>query len=131
MRQAILIARSLNLLKVTAQLAFIAAIVAAGPAHACSAGYFAPAFLDVTDPAIGSGVALLLVALILNFARKPTFSALAIPAMFLFISYYGHWSYVGDCGYEIVFLNRVATILAAGWFVYESVKYYRYRTKSA
>ena len=95
-------AMSLDLVKATTQLALIATVVATAPAHACSYGYFAPAFLDVTDPVIGSGVVLFLVALTFKFLRKFSFNAFIVPVIFLAISYYGHWNYVGDCGYEIV-----------------------------
>lgn len=118
-------------MKATTQLASLATLVAPAQAHACVAGYFAPAFLDVTDPVIGSGVVLLLAALVLNLTRKRSFGALAVPVIFLVISYYGHWNYAGDCGYEIVFLNRIATILASAWFVYKFAVFYRHRRTSS
>ncbi len=102
------------------------------PAHAfaCAAGYFAPTYLDVTDPVIGTGFFLLLIATIINFKRKLNLNAIVMPMVFLAVSYYGHWNYVGDCGYEIVFLNRIAAIVALTWLVYELAMYYRFCRKA-
>lgn len=41
-------------------------LAAPAKAHACFSGYFAPGFLDVTDPVIALGVVLLMGALILK-----------------------------------------------------------------
>ncbi len=112
-------------------LASLATLAAPAKAHACFSGYFAPSFLDVTNPVIGSGVVFLMGALILNVLRKRTYVALAMPVLYLAISYYGHWSYAGDCGYQIVALNRVATIISFAWLIHEVTMFYRWHRKQA
>jgi hypothetical protein len=92
-------------------------------AWACFSGYYAPAFGDVTDLVIGSGMVVLVCALILGIKRKAKILNVIAPGIYLFLSYYGHWIYSGDCGSQIVFLNKLALGVVILWLLFEVVKY--------
>jgi len=94
------------------------------PTHACFSGYFAPEFLGITDPIIGVGVAVLLVSTTLSFMRNRGVMTILIPIIFLLVSYFGHFNYSGDCGSEIVLMNKVAMFLAILWFLFEFGMHY-------
>jgi len=95
------------------------------PAYACFADYYAPAFLDITDPTIGAGVIAIVVATVLAALRRNVGGLICIPILFLGTSYFGHWNYSGDCGQQIVQLNRVALVIAAVWFGFEALRSFR------
>lgn len=91
-------------------------------AYACFSGYYAPAFLDVTDPTIGAGVVTIIVATLLSALRRSFGTLFVMPLLFLGIAYFGHWNYSGDCGAQIVRLNVYALLFAAVWFGFEAWK---------
>jgi len=97
-------------------------------AYACFAGYFAPSFMELTDPVIGVGVAVILVSAVLSYARKLGIVLFAIPTIYFLVSYFGHFNYGGDCGTEIVLMNKVALSIAVLWFFYELGMYYVFRS---
>ena len=101
-----------------------------GQSIACFSGYFAPAFLDVTNPVIGVGIACLLIAVVVSYKRKISYMLVVLPITYIGISYYGHLNYSGDCGYEIVFLNKIAAVVAGIWLIYEITMYYRVNRKN-
>lgn len=88
----------------------------ASPVYACFSGYYAPAFLDLSDTTIAAGVITMVVAVVLALTRRGFGTAIAMLFAFLALSYYGHWMYGGDCGAQIVQLNRYALVLASIWF---------------
>ena len=96
-------------------------------AYACFGGYYAPAFLDVTDPTIGAGVVTIVVAMILAALRRSFRILFVMPLLFLGIAYFGHWTYSGDCGAMIVRLNVYALLFAAVWFGFEAWKLVKQR----
>ena len=92
--------------------------------------YFAEHSLYLTNAYLRIGIILLLASYIFLAVKEVSLSAGVIPMIYLAISYYGHLTYVGDCGENIVYLNKVATLVAASWFVYEVSMLYRHRSKS-
>ena len=93
----------------------------ARPAQACFADYYAPRFLDLTDATIAVGVVTTVVSLILALKRRAFVFAVAMLFAYFALSYYGHWAYNGDCGAQIVQLNRYALVVASLWFGTEAL----------
>jgi hypothetical protein len=116
-------------IRTTKNICLIASLVISNSAYACFGGYFAPGFLELTDPIIGVGVSVIFVAVALNYKRKLGILTFTIPIVFLLVSYFGHFNYSGDCGREIVLMNKIAMFISILWLLYELGMYYGYRSK--
>ncbi len=108
---------------------FLLSLVTTNTTFACFQGYFAPDFLDLTDPIIGSGVLFIIISITINYIRKINALAFLIPTIYLSVSYIGHWTYSGDCGSDIILLNKLAMLIAGIWLLYELRMYYVLRSR--
>ena len=75
--------------------------------------------MDITSPVIGTGVLVALIAFFIALKQKAYIRAAIVTAIFLLVSYFGHHRYNGDCGQQIVFLNKTALVLVALWLALE------------
>ena len=105
-------------------LVLFAFLIITNPAYACFDGYYAPDFMEITNPIIGASALVGIISFIYTIKRKSYIRAVLLFAIYLFISYFGHHLYSGDCGAEIVFLNKVALAFVILWLSTEIILAY-------
>jgi len=94
-------------------------LIIANPVSACFSGYYAPEFLEVTNPIIGTSIIVTMFSIFIAVKKKAFIRAILAIFIYLLISYYGHFMYVGDCGNQIVSLNKVALFFVVLWLSIE------------
>ena len=101
-------------------------------ANACFSGYYAPEFMEVTNPIIGVSIIFVIISTSVAIKQKAFIRATSATLIYLLFSYYGHYMYSGDCGAQIVFFNKVALAFVVLWLSIEiSLAYKNVKNKKA